>query len=400
MPIIQKICGMELKRISIITETFSPEINGVANTLHHLVEGLLAKDIQVQIIRPRHPAGAIPQADLQTDWVAGMGIPGYGELRMGLPKWGEMRHKLAEFAPQVIYVATEGPLGLFAVQAARQLKIPVLSGFHTNFHQYFKHYHLGLFTPLAYRYLRHFHNRTQGTLVPTQQQANQLMQAGFRGVEVLSRGVNADLFNPARRSSQLRRDWGLDDDDVAVIYVGRLAAEKNISLALQAFQQMKHEDVRVRLILVGNGPLAEKLADENPGVIFAGAQRGEELAKYYASADIFLFPSLTDTFGNVVLEAMASGLAVVAFDYAAARYNIRNGENGILIPFADATLFIERSHSLIDQPNLLHQVRHQARQHAETLRWESIVEQFARQLRGLITGDTHNDTVKKSVTVS
>lgn len=391
---------MELKRISIITETFSPEINGVANTLHHLVEGLRAKHIEVQIIRPRHPAGANQQTGLQTDWVSGMGIPGYAELRMGLPKWGQIRRQLREFAPQAIYVATEGPLGLFAVRAARQLKIPVLSGFHTNFHQYFQHYQLGLLTPLAYRYLRHFHNRTQGTLVPTQQQADELVRAGFQDVQVLSRGVNAELFNPSKRSAQLRRDWGLNDEDVAVIYVGRLAAEKNISLALQAFQQMKHEDVRVRLILVGNGPLAEKLADENPGVIFAGAQRGEALASYYASADIFLFPSLTDTFGNVVLEAMASGLAVVAFDYAAARYNIRNGENGILIPFADSTLFAERSQSLIDQPNLLHQVRQQARQHAESLRWEAIVEQFARQLRGLITGDTQNGTVKKSVIVS
>lgn len=391
---------MEIQRICIITETFAPEINGVANTLGHLVQGLRELSIHVQIIRPRHPAGAGQEAGLHTDWVRGMSIPGYSELRMGLPSPREIRRQLEAFAPQVIYVATEGPLGFVAVNAARKLRIPVLSGFHTNFHQYFRHYHLGLLTPLAYRYLRYFHNKTQGTLVPTQEQANELSRVGFANMQVLSRGVNAALFNPQKRDVQLRRHWGLDDDDVAVIYVGRLAAEKNIALALQAFQQMKHEDVRVKLILVGDGPLAEKLADENPGVIFTGAQRGEELARHYASADIFLFPSLTDTFGNVVLEAMASGLAVVAFDYAAARSNILNGESGILIPFGDATRFVERSQSLVDEPNLLRQIRQRARLHAETLRWEAIVEQFARQLRGIITGDMQNGSVEKSITVS
>ncbi|MCP5326100.1 MAG: glycosyltransferase family 1 protein [Oceanospirillaceae bacterium] len=391
---------MEIKRICIVTETFSPEINGVANTLNHLVQGLRDKAIQVQIIRPQHPAGANEEAGLHTDWVRSMSIPGYSELRMGLPTQREVKRQLQAFDPQVIYVATEGPLGFVAVKAARKLNIPVLSGFHTNFHQYFRHYHLGLLTPLAYRYLRYFHNKTQGTIVPTQEQAAELTRVGFANMQVLSRGVNAALFNPQKRDKQLRRQWGLDDEDVAVIYVGRLAAEKNIALAIESFRQMKHEDVRVKLIMVGDGPLAEKLADENPGVIFTGAQRGEDLARHYASADIFLFPSLTDTFGNVVLEAMASGLAVVAFDYAAARSNIQSDENGILIPFADEGRFAERSQSLVDQPNLLRQIRHKARQHAETLRWEAIVEQFTRQLRGIITGDMQNGSVKKSVTVS
>ena len=383
---------MKLQRITIITETYRPEINGVSNTLGQIVDGLVARGIAVQVIRPkqsRHDQG--DQIDgVETVLLPGLPIPGYGELRFGLPAWRKVKKSLKQFSPDSIYVATEGPLGLVSARAAKSLGIPVVSGFHTNFHQYFAHYHLSLLTPLVYRYLRYFHNRTQATLAPTKNLQNELAGFGFENVHVMSRGVNADLFNPEKRDVRLRAHWGLEEDELAVIYVGRLAAEKNIDLAVQAFTQMRSEDKRLRFVLVGDGPQAAKLKEDHPDFIFAGIQRGEDLARHYASGDIFLFPSKTDTFGNVVLEAMASGLAVVAFDYAAAHQHIRHEETGLVVPLTtenqdlepddDAASadedYVDLAQSLVNRPNLLKRVRQGARLHAESISWARIVDQF------------------------
>lgn len=376
-----------LQRITIITETYRPEVNGVANTLSHIVDGLCARGIQVQVIRPQQHAADEGEFDqgIESVLMAGLPIPGYKALRFGLPNSGKIRKALSAFSPDSLYVATEGPLGLAAVKAAKALSIPVISGFHTNFHQYFSHYHLGILTPLVYRYLRYFHNQTQGTLAPTKRLQHELQTCGFEQVNVLSRGVNAERFHPSKRCNMLRAEWGLTDQDLAVIYVGRLAAEKNIELAVQAYQQMQSEDARLRFILVGDGPQAAKLKELHPEFVFAGTQTGESLARHYASADIFLFPSKTDTFGNVVLEAMASALAVVAFDDAAAHQHIQHEQTGLLAPFHPQSIdldkgFVELAQSLVNRPNLLRYIRQNARQHAESIRWERIVDTFCEYL--------------------
>lgn len=383
-----KTLSANLQRISIITETYRPEVNGVANTLSHIVDGLLARGIHVQVIRPQQSSsdqGEFGEA-IETTLLPGLPIPGYGELKFGLPSYRKIRKALRAFSPDSIYVATEGPLGLAALKAAKSMNTPVISGFHTNFHQYFAHYHLSLLTPVVYRYLRYFHNRTQGTLAPTRNLQNELQNCGFEHVNVLSRGVNAERFHPEKRDSKLRAKWGLSENELAVIYVGRLAAEKNIELAVQAFQHMRSEDTRLRFILVGDGPMANRLKEQHPEFIFAGTQRDEDLARHYASGDVFLFPSKTDTFGNVVLEAMASGLAVVAFDDAAAHQHIQHEQTGLITPLhnqPDSVCddgFVELAQSLVNRPNLLRRVRQGARQHAESIRWERIVDQFCEHL--------------------
>ena len=382
-----------LRRVCIVTETYRPEINGVANTLGHIVDGMVAQGIEVLVIRPKQ--GPQDQGDptngVETVLMPGLPIPGYGELRFGLPNGRRVRNALRRFDPDAVYVATEGPLGWVSARVARRLQINVVSGFHTNFHQYFSHYHLSLLTPLVYRYLRYFHNRTSATLAPTKALQQELSHFGFNHVQVMSRGVNAKLFSPQKRTEALRKQWGLKADELAVIYVGRLAAEKNLDLAVQAFNQMRSEDPRIKFILVGDGPLMARLKEDHPDYIFAGVQTGEALAQHYASADIFLFPSKTDTFGNVVLEAMASGLAVVSFDYAAAHQHIQHNHSGLLVSFEQPTHqdddqasceeeYVDAAQSLVHKPNLLKHVRQGARQHAESISWARIVEQFCQQL--------------------
>ena len=386
-----------LTRITLVTETFAPEINGVANTLGHLVRGLLSRGIAVQVIRPRQHKQDLgnqkgqqesqQEPGLTTVTLPGLPIPGYNELKFGLPLRQKIRQALTEFQPQAIYVATEGPMGWAAVKAASALNVAVLSGFHTNFHQYIEHYHLGLLEKPAYRYLRYFHNLTAGTLVPTNSQCHELQAHGFDNVRVLARGVDSQLFSPEKRSASLRKQWGVNDDDLVLLYVGRIAGEKNMDLALATYQQLLHSDERVRLVLVGDGPELPKIREQHPEVICCGMQRGEDLAAHYASGDVFLFPSKTDTFGNVVTEAMASGLAVISFDYAAGHEHIRSGNNGLLAPYGNDSQFINNAITLLDSPNLLKTLREQARETALTISWDSIVDEFQLRLTTAQTKD-------------
>lgn len=374
------------KRICIVTETYAPEVNGVAHTLSMIVKGMLARGIRVQIIRPRQHKEDLGGISSEHDGLLseltlpGLPMPGYPELKFGLPSKRKVRNTLESFNPDAIYVATEGPLGWAACRTAHRLNIPVVSGFHTNFHQYGKHYGAGLLESLGYRYMRWFHNQTSATLVPTAQQADELNQHGFERVSVMSRGVDSTQFSPQKRSAELRRQWGVKEDDLVLLYVGRIAAEKNMQLVIKTWKHLKGSNDRVRLVLVGNGPELDNIQERYPEVICAGVKRGEELATYYASGDIFLFPSLTDTFGNVVTEALSSGLALISFDYAAAHEHTEHNRSAMLAPFGDEEAFLRSAASLLERPNLLSQIRQSARNIALGISWDSIVDEFLQHL--------------------
>ena len=228
------------------------------------------------------------------------------------------------------------------------------SDFRTNFQAYSGHYRLGWLRGAIEAYLRHFHNRTDCTMVPTEALRAELQAAGFERTVVVARGVDTQLFDPLRRSEALRRQWGAAESDGVVLYVGRLAAEKNLEVLLQAFASMRRTDPRLRLVLVGDGPLRESLRQRCPEAVLAGQRSGIDLAAHYASADLFLFPSLTETFGNVTPEAMASGLPVLAFDHAAAGQLIEHGENGWLVPHGDSSAFVKFALNLSCDKTSLH----------------------------------------------
>jgi glycosyltransferase involved in cell wall biosynthesis len=221
------------------------------------------------------------------------------------------------------------------------LQLPVCSDFRTNFHAYGQYYGLALLHRPIMGYLRHFHNRCQATMVPTAAIEQQLSNAGFKRLAVVARGVDKQLFDPARRSDNLRASWGAAQDDLVVLHVGRLAPEKNLSVVLKAFNRIRAMKPRARLVFVGDGPSRAQLQARCPEAVFAGFRGGEELAAHYASSDLFLFPSLTETFGNVTTEAMASGLGIVAFDDAAAGALIRHGVSGLLARRGDQTGFVQ-----------------------------------------------------------
>lgn len=378
--------------IALVTETFPPEVNGVAMTLRRLAEGIMARGSTITVIRPRQKADRVAaRADASATanghpaygeyLVPGVALPRYEGLMMGLPMGGRLVRRWTTERPDVVHIATEGPLGWSALAAARKLGLPISSSFHTNFHQYGKHYGYGALIEVAVGYLRYFHNLTSVTMVPTRQMRADLGSQDFRNLAVMSRGVDPRLFDPARRSEELRRSWGVGPDVPVYLYVGRLAKEKNIDLAVQSFLGAREHCPRAHFVLVGDGPESNALRKRYPDFHFAGLRRGEDLAAHYASGDVFLFPSVTETFGNVVTEALGSGLVVVTYDYAAGREHIRSGENGILAPFDDAAAFCAAAAAIGERPSDWPRLRAAARATALTVTWDAIIDRFHELLR-------------------
>lgn len=368
-------------RLTLVTETYPPEVNGVALTLHALQRGLSALGHSVEVVRPG-PQPRSPVTEGQCI-VPGGPVPRYPGLRFGYPAAGRLRERWEQQRPDAVYVATEGPLGWSAIRAARALGVPVASGFHTRFDDYVTQYGARWLAPLALAWLRHVHNQSQLTLVPTRELEAFLRPRGFRNVELLRRAVDTERFHPARRDPRLREAWGLRRDQLAVLHVGRLAREKNLALLVRAFRALQQQRPHARCIVVGAGPERAALQQAHPDFVFAGLQQGTALAAHYASGDLFLFPSLSETFGNVTLEAMASGLAVVAFDYGAAREHLQHGCSGAALPPGDAEAFIAATVQLGCDDAARRACAAAARRQVEDLRPQSVAHAFATRLRAL-----------------
>lgn len=365
----------ETLRVAVVTETYPPEVNGVATTIARFVQGLRERRHEVQLVRPRQDRSEPAAEDHPPDVLMhGLSIPRYPNLKMGLPAKRALSNLWSTHRPDLVHIVTEGPLGWSALQAATRLRLPVCSDFRTNFHAYSEHYRIGwLKKPIA-GYLRKFHNRTQVTMVPTESIRRELAGSGFRNLRVVARGVDTHLFAPGKRSEALRRSWGVTDDAPVVIHVGRLAPEKNLPALVAAFAALHRRDPRARLVLVGAGPSEDSLRVNCPDAIFAGMRADADLAAHYASGDIFLFPSVTETFGNVTLEAMASGLAVVAYDYAAAAEHIVHERSGLLAPYNDTGRFVDLAASLAGDPERVRALGLRAREATARLEWGTVVQ--------------------------
>jgi glycosyltransferase involved in cell wall biosynthesis len=372
-------------RVALVTETWPPELNGVAMTVSRLVEGLRQRGHDVQVIRPRQKSDATnPCADVL---VRGLPLPGYSGLQFGLTANRQLRQLWKDARPDVVHVVTEGPLGWSALWQTSALKLPVTSSYHTHFDGYSKHYNAGLIGPIVSGFLQRFHRRTLSTMAPTRVLVDSLTRARVPGARVLGRGVDTLLFDPAKRSQTMRAQWGATNDSLVVTNVGRLAAEKNLKLAARAFEAIRAQHATARMVWVGDGPSRAALERQHPDHVFAGARRGEDLATHYASTDIFLFPSLTETYGNVVPEAMASGLGVVAYKDAAAAELIENSEQGLVVPAMDEDAFIAAACQMARDADLLSRCRAAARARVEPITWSAVVSEFETVLRAAANGE-------------
>ncbi len=372
-------------KIALVTETFPPEINGVAMTYGQVALQLARLGHSVTVYHPgrlekplQSESGALRQALLP-----GVPIPRYPQLRMGLPCARRLCLIWQKTGPDLVHVATEGPLGASAVKAARRLGIPVTSSFHTNFHEYAGHYGFGMLRWAVMAWLRRFHNRTARTFVPTGELRDQLEREGFRNLTLLSRGVDISRFDPVHRCGELRRSWGAEPQDCVVLHVGRLAPEKNYLLLGGIYGRMREANPSCRFVFVGEGPLQAVLARRHPDCIFAGPIPHERIPRWYASADVYVHASQSETFGNVVLEGLASGLAFAGFDYAAAAQFVRHKENGLLSPYGRNDKLSEAAVELAANPELRTRLGRAARESVLSQSWEAVAGRFASDLEAV-----------------
>ncbi|MBB6184646.1 glycosyltransferase family 4 protein [Oleiagrimonas soli] len=365
--------------IGIVTETYPPETNGVALTVQSMVQGLRARGHSVHLVRPRQR----DEADADDTMLApAAAIPGYATLRFGWPVDRRLKRAWRARRPDAIYVATEGPLGACALRCARRLGIPATTGFHTRFDHYATHYGLGWLTPLVRAYLRRFHRRAAATLVPTDALARELRTLGVENVRLLHRAVDTVQFDPVHRDDELRAQWGASERTPVMLYVGRIAPEKNLQLAIHAYYAMRQRCPDLRYVWVGDGPAREAVQRAHPEFVFMGMQHDEALARCYASADVFVFPSRSETFGNVILEALASGLPTVAFDSGAAHEHVRSGHNGYLIDDGDEAAFTAACVKLI-RDERYRDMRASARGSVAALNPDAVIADFETLLLGV-----------------
>ena len=349
---------VKLLHVLLVTETWLPEVNGVAMSLGQLMHQLNLKGHQISLLRPKpnHSSALCNSSesyfqvmqDISHDLqVKGVSIPKYKELQFGAPVYFKIKKHFQQLQPDVVHIATEGPLGLAALWAAKTLNITVTTGYHTQFHDFSRHFGLGILARPMMAYFKWFHNTSQATCVPSQKTFQDLYTLGFKRLYEVGRGVDLERFNPIHRSEALRAKWGAHSQHTVLLMVSRLSPEKGVDLVIKSFKALQQEQLHrvVKLVIVGDGPDKERLESLAVGnkedIVFAGAQTGKDLSEHYASADVFVFASQVETFGNVVVEAMASGLPVYAFDDAAAGMLV-TAKSGVLIRFGDEKAFVEK----------------------------------------------------------
>jgi glycosyltransferase involved in cell wall biosynthesis len=366
-------------RIAYVTETYPPELNGVSLTVDRTVRFLRSRGHIVELIRPRQPGEAALDAgdELRT---LGCAIPVYRELRFGVARLGPLVRRFQHTRPQIVHLATPGPLAWTALAAARALGIPTTTDFRTNFHQYSRYYGIGFLADAVLGLLRRFHNLSERTFVPTRAAARELRAAGFHNLTTVGRGVDSERFTPTLRSAELRRRWQAREDAPVLLMVGRIAKEKNVELGLRAFEGARAIRPETRMVVVGDGPARRRLEAAHPEVRFVGVQRGAELAAHYASSDVFLFPSLSDTFGNVVMEALASALPVVSFAVAAAAEHVDDGVSGRLVAAGDEAAYLAAVQAITDPSLALAPMRAAALAAAQRATWPEVLARFEARL--------------------
>lgn len=370
-------------KIAIVTETWPPEVNGVALSLMQLCKGLQKQGHKILLIRPSQTQSCADFMPNKECLVTAQSIPKYPTLQFGWPQFLKVANALDEFMPNVVHVVTEGPLGLTALHAAKSRNIPVSSGFHSPFQDFSRFFDLAFLVKPIQHYLRWFHNNTQLTCVPSKDTEKALKQFGIKcPLVVVGRGVDTQQFSPLYRSETYRCTWGADGNTTVMLYVGRLSPEKEIDVLIRNFICMQQQDEKqYKLVITGDGPDRQRLEALGlaHGVIFTGSLTGKNLASVYASADVFVFASQVETFGNVVLEAMASGLPVVAYNYACAHAHIEHGNTGWLSTLGDVNSFSSQMQRL-PRPNILNSMGQRARIKVMEMGWHLPVMQLEQAL--------------------
>ena len=329
-------------RIALATDTFTPQVNGVTTVLQRIVRITTAAGHQTAVIAPRYPTGEVG-GDQRQLRLPSVRFPPYPAIRMTLPRPGKVAAFLDAFAPEAIHVATEGPVGLMGRRYAISRAIPLVTSFHTQFPQYARHYGMAVLEPWVWRWLAWFHRPARWTHTPGELIRDELVAHGIPQARVWGNGADITQFRPDRRDRTWRRGFGIEEDTVLILHVGRLAPEKNVETLIDAWRIAREALGRRAVFLIaGEGPKSREVDRALPWARRLGFLGRDALATLYASADLCVLPSATETCGLVAIEAMASGLTVIAADAGGFRETIRTDVDGVLVPPTDALGFAAR----------------------------------------------------------
>ena len=356
-------------RIAFFTDACLSQVNGVSRTVERLLGFLDERDCQTAVFAPNDPSGPPQRPRRRTYLYQGIPLPFYAECRLGVPISPRLYEAFTGFKPDLVHIVTEYSMGLAGLHCAWRFGVPAVSSYHTDLSRYVAYYRLPFLSESVWRYLVWFHRQCRLNFYPSQSTGQILAERGIPHLRYWGRGVDTTMFNPGKRDDLLRRRLG---PGPLLLYVGRLAPEKNLDVLFTAMEQVRGAYPEAKLILAGDGPMGAAIRRQTPpGVIPLGMQQGEELRRIYASCDLFTFPSTTETYGNVVLEAMAAGLPVVAPLSGGITENLRPGINGLDFPPNQPRGMAAAICTLLQNDSLRRQMADEARRHAETRSWSN-----------------------------
>lgn len=370
-------------RVLYFTESLYPHVDGVSRTLARLFAALPERGVDFRVVSPFVPGPDVPWADrvVGVPWVP---FPLYRDYRVSVPGGRRVRRLWAAFRPDLVHLVSPTPMAVWAKRVARRCGVPVVASFHTHFIAYLPYYRLRLLERIGWPVLRAFYRGCARVYAPSPSLMRELRAHGIDRVARWSRGIDARLFHPARRDEALRARLGVGDDRPLVLYVGRLVREKDIADVVATAQRLRNDGVPFQLAFVGEGPARAEVARALPDAVFAGHRHGEDLARWFASADVFFFPSTTETFGNVVLEAMASGLPAVVSDRGGPADLVVDGRTGYVVAAHDVAGFAQRIAALVRDADLRRRLGQAARQRAEGFDWDVVHDRLVASYRAVV----------------
>lgn len=383
-------------KLALFSDTFHPQVNGVARTLKRLTNYLETNEVEYKVIMPSFE---VSPKTAQDQYYAMKSLPLflYPECRLAIPQLRALNGELHKFKPDLLHVATPFNIGLFGMRYGKKEKIPMIASYHTNFDRYLVHYHLDLLLPLLWRYLQWFHRPFEKIFVPSEETRNVLYSKSFINVEIWSRGVDCNMFTPQNRDYSVREKYNISKKYI-FLYVGRLAPEKGLDVLQEIINKLPSSLKEcVHWLIVGDGPdrnVVDQWEKKHSNVTCTGYLSGEELARVYASSDLFVFPSSTETFGNVVLEAAASGLPAMVADSGGVTEIVQDGVTGCICKAREPHSFIQNIISIMEDPTLLRSMKIKARNYAMTKSWSFIFGNLLMQYEEVIfTKKNKNKTI-------
>ena len=370
-------------RIAYFSEVILPWVDGVSRTLGRLFDYLEANGRDFRVYAPFEPSDEYAWSH-RVRKVKSVPFPFHSEYRVSLPERARLTRDLDAYGPDIVHVCTPTPTPIWSQSYARKRRIPIAGSYHTSFDRYLRYYRLGFMGGPLWQWMRWFYNRCDVVLPPSTATRDELQKRGFRNVQLWSRGIDCEAFSPAHRDIEFRRRHGVDDDVPLLLMVSRLVKEKDLAELVDLDGLLRARGLEFRLAIVGEGPYEEELRRRLPDALFDGYLPVPDLARWYASADVFVFPSTTETFGNVVQEAMASGLATVAAASGGPVGIIEDGETGFLVRPNDPADMALTVAAAIQDPDLRRRVAHNGRAYAETRHWDAINDSLMAEYEALL----------------